>query len=58
MYNQNRNLFVRIYVGGTGKTPSTIKIYEILQKLNFKTVIGKKNKNQVDEIAVLKNIQK
>ena len=32
-----------IYVGGTGKTPSSIKIYKILQKLKYKTVIGKKN---------------
>ena len=48
-----------IYVGGTGKTPSTIKIYKILQKLKYKTVIGKKKyKNQVDEIAVLKKYSK
>ncbi len=48
-----------IYVGGTGKTPSTIKIYKILQRLKYKTVIGKKKyKNQVDEIAVLKKYSK
>ena len=44
-----------IYVGGTGKTPSTIKIYKILQKLKYKTVVGKKKyEDQVDEIAILK----
>ena len=34
-----------IYVGGTGKTPTTIKIYNILKKLKISTVIGKKNMN-------------
>ena len=32
-----------IYIGGTGKTPVSIKIYEILKKLNMKPVIIKKN---------------
>lgn len=31
-----------IYIGGTGKTPTTIKLYEILNKLEFNTSIGKK----------------
>ena len=31
-----------IYLGGTGKTPSTIKIYKILKKIETNTVIGKK----------------
>ena len=45
-----------IYVGGTGKTPTTIKIYQILQKLGFSTSVGKKKYiNQVDEITILKN---
>ena len=44
-----------IYVGGTGKTPTTIKIYEILKKLKIKTVVGKKfYKSQLDEIIILK----
>ena len=48
-----------IYVGGTGKTPSSIKIYKILQKLKYKTVIGKKKyRNLVDEIDVLKKYSK
>ena len=31
-----------IYIGGTGKTPSVLKLYEILNKLKFKVSIGKK----------------
>jgi len=31
-----------IYVGGTGKTPTTIKLYEILNKINLKVFVGKK----------------
>ena len=44
-----------IYLGGTGKTPTTIKIYKILKKFEKSTVIGKKfYSNQVDEIKLLK----
>ena len=39
-----------IYVGGTGKTPLSIKIDEILKNLNFKTATIKKfYNNQIDE---------
>ena len=31
-----------IYIGGTGKTPTTIKLNEILKELQIKTSIGKK----------------
>ncbi len=31
-----------IYIGGTGKTPATIKLYEISKKLNFNVCTGKK----------------
>ena len=31
-----------IYIGGTGKTPSAIKIYKILEKNGIKVVFGKK----------------
>ena len=31
-----------IYIGGTGKTPTAIKIYQILKKLNLNVSIGKK----------------
>ncbi len=31
-----------IYLGGTGKTPTTIKIYEILKEMKFNIVVGKK----------------
>ena len=43
-----------IYLGGTGKTPFTIKLNEILEKLNFKTAIIKKYyKDQKDEQKIL-----
>ena len=44
-----------IYLGGTGKTPLTIKISEILKQLNFKVATVKKNySNQKDEQHLLK----
>ena len=43
-----------IYVGGTAKTPLTIKLNQILQKLNFKTATIKKYyKDQIDEQKLL-----
>ena len=45
-----------IYLGGTGKTPTTIKLFEILNKINKATTTAKKfYKNQRDEIILLKN---
>ena len=45
-----------IYIGGTGKTPSTIRLYEIFKNLNFNVVTGKKfYESQIDEIRLLKN---
>ena len=44
-----------IYVGGTAKTPLTIKLSQILKKLNFKTATIKKfYKDQIDEQKLLK----
>jgi len=44
-----------IYIGGTGKTPSAIKIGQILNNLNFKTVFIKKNYiKSYDEYSLLK----
>ena len=44
-----------IYVGGTGKTPTSIKLYKILNKLNLKVLIAKKYyPEQIDEIKMLK----
>ena len=45
--NKNKNKIKsvcvgNIYVGGTGKTPTTIKIYKILKKLGFFPYVGKK----------------
>jgi len=43
-----------IYVGGTGKTPLVIKIYQILNQLNFKTAVVKKfYKKHADEQKIL-----
>ena len=43
-----------IYVGGTGKTPLTIKLNKILQELDFKTATIKKfYKEQSDEQILL-----
>jgi len=45
-----------IYVGGTAKTPLTIKIYDILKNLKYKTATIKKfYKDQVDEQKILKS---
>jgi len=48
-----------IYIGGTGKTPLAIKIFEILKELNKNPVIIKKSyKNHEDEISLIKNYGK
>ena len=48
-----------IYVGGTGKTPFTIELNNILKNLNFKTAIIKKfYKDQLDEQKLLNNNSK
>tara|TARA_B100000787_G_C16167665_1_gene284750 strand:+ start:197 stop:1135 length:939 start_codon:yes stop_codon:yes gene_type:complete len=45
-----------IYVGGTAKTPLTIKIYETLKNLKYKTATLKKYyKDQIDEQLILKS---
>ena len=45
-----------IYIGGTAKTPLTIKLSQILQKLNFKTgTIKKFYEDQIDEQRLLSN---
>ena len=44
-----------IYVGGTGKTPSTIKLFQILEKIYKKVTTAKKfYYSQSDEISLLK----
>tara|TARA_B110000438_G_C15799366_1_gene644393 strand:+ start:139 stop:1071 length:933 start_codon:yes stop_codon:yes gene_type:complete len=44
-----------IYIGGTGKTPMSLKIYEILKKMGRRPVIIKKYyKNHIDEINLIK----
>jgi len=45
-----------IYVGGTAKTPLSIKLNNILKKLNFQTAVIKKfYKDQTDEQKLLSN---
>jgi tetraacyldisaccharide 4'-kinase len=45
-----------IYLGGTGKTPTVIKLFKILKKLKFKVAVGKKfYSSQQDERIILKN---
>ena len=45
-----------IYIGGTGKTPLTIKLSKIFEKLNYKTAVIKKYyKDQNDEQKLIKN---
>ncbi len=43
-----------IYIGGTGKTPTTIKLFNILKKLGLNTSVAKKfYKSQIDEKIML-----
>jgi tetraacyldisaccharide 4'-kinase len=58
----NKNKYIKticvgnIYIGGTGKTPSSIKINEILKKLNYKTTFVKKfYAESLDEQLLLEN---
>ena len=45
-----------IYLGGTGKTPTTIKLYNLIRKLEKKVATGKKfYPSHQDEINILKN---
>ena len=56
-FNQIKTICVgNIYLGGTGKTPTSLKLYQILKTKKYNTVIGKKYySNQKDEIILLKN---
>jgi len=48
-----------IYIGGTGKTPLSIKLYEILKSLKKNPAIIKKYyKNQRDEIDLIRKVTK
>ncbi len=48
-----------IYVGGTGKTPFSIELNNILKDLNFKTAIIKKfYEDQIDEQKLINNSNK
>lgn len=45
-----------IYLGGTGKTPTTIKLFEILKKQNFNVATAKKiSPSLIDEKIILEN---
>ena len=44
-----------IYLGGTGKTPLTIKLYQIIKRMGLKVATAKKYYlNQIDEQAIIK----
>lgn len=44
-----------INVGGTGKTPTTIKLYQLIKKLNLEVFTAKKfYSSQIDETIILK----
>ena len=48
-----------IYLGGTGKTPTTLKLYQLLKNLNYNVVNAKKQYfDQKDEYGLLKNKSK
>jgi len=58
-YNLKTICVGNIYVGGTGKTPSSIKISQILEKLKYRTVFVKKNYTEsYDEYTLLKKYGK
>ena len=45
-----------IYVGGTGKTPTTIRLYQLLKELNLNVFTAKKfYQSQLDEINILED---
>ena len=56
-FNQIKTICVgNIYLGGTGKTPTTLKLYHILKAKNYDVVIGKKYYSiQKDERILLEN---
>ena len=56
-FDQIRTICVgNIYIGGTGKTPTTLKLYKLLKSKNYNVVIGKKYySSQKDEQSLLKN---
>ena len=44
-----------IYIGGTGKTPLTIKLFKLISNINKKTIVAKKfYSSHKDEILILK----
>ena len=48
-----------IYLGGTGKTPTTLKLYQLLKNLDYNVVNAKKHYlKQKDEYVLLKNKSK
>ena len=45
-----------IYIGGTGKTPATIKLYKVLKKLNYNVCTGQKYYSKyLDEQILLRD---
>ena len=59
-FNEIKTICVgNVYLGGTGKTPTTLKIYELLKKTNLKIVTGKKfYSDHKDEQIILESKSK
>ncbi len=59
-FNEIKSICVgNIYLGGTGKTPLTLSLFELLEKLNYKVLTAKKfYPNQLDEQILLKKKSK
>ena len=47
-----------IYIGGTGKTPLAIMLYELMKNLARPVVVKKNYKNQTDELELIKKYTK
>ena len=56
-FNEIKTICVgNLYIGGTGKTPTSLFLYNLLKKNNINPVIAKKfYKNQIDEQKFLKD---
>ena len=53
-FNKIKTICVgNIYIGGTGKTPTTLKLYELLKNLNLKIATAKKDYSHLQDEEML-----
>ena len=53
-FNKIKTICVgNIYLGGTGKTPTTLKLYELLKNLNLKIATAKKDYSHLQDEKIL-----